>query len=246
MRPISSPAIDVQNTVSPMMSCGEASASTWSSMPRSRKISIVRWLVMCARGVLAVHRYFVIMMLLIPRVDRHRAAAPPAGPEPTISTSVSTVPCGSSVSACPSSKAGIAAPLLWPGPPLGRALRVSFAGPARDPQPGRQTWRKCLVPRGARPSFRAGAGRDPGRRGGPGRAGDLARALAEVLAEGLGEVRGGGEAAAGGDVAHRSRGAALAGGAAPAGRDRQHRAGQLQPAGQDVARDADPVRGEDP
>ena len=30
--------------------------------PRSRKISIARWLVMCARGVLAVHRYLVIMM----------------------------------------------------------------------------------------------------------------------------------------------------------------------------------------
>ena len=50
IRPISSPAIEVQNTVSPIISCGVASASTCSSMPRSRKISMVRWLVMCARG----------------------------------------------------------------------------------------------------------------------------------------------------------------------------------------------------
>src|ERR1022692_2182628 len=76
-------------------------------MPRSRKISMVRWLVMWARGVLAVHLYLVIMMLGMPSADKHRAAQPPAGPDPTISTSVSTVPCGSSVSASPSSKAGI-------------------------------------------------------------------------------------------------------------------------------------------
>ena len=90
MRPISSPAIAVQNTVSPTSSCGVASARTWSSMPRSRKISMVRWLVMCARGVFAVQRYLVIMMLLTPRLDRNRAAEAPAGPEPTTSTSVST------------------------------------------------------------------------------------------------------------------------------------------------------------
>ena len=90
MRPISSPAIVVQNTVSPTSSWGVASARTWSSMPRSRKISMVRWLVMCARGVFAVQRYLVIMMLLIPSVDRKRAADAPAGPDPTTSTSVST------------------------------------------------------------------------------------------------------------------------------------------------------------
>src|SRR3984957_2978600 len=113
IRPISSPAIDVQNTVSPTSSCGVASASTWSSTPRSRKISIARWLVMCARGVLAVHRYLVIMMFGTPRAARLSAAAPPAGPEPTISTSVSTAgPAGISVSAIPSLKAGMSsAPL---------------------------------------------------------------------------------------------------------------------------------------
>jgi hypothetical protein len=51
---------------------------------------MVRWLVMCARGVFAVQRYLVIMMLLTPRLDRNRAADAPAGPEPTTSTSVST------------------------------------------------------------------------------------------------------------------------------------------------------------
>jgi hypothetical protein len=109
IRPISSPAIDVQNTVSPTSACGVASASTWSSMPRSRKISIARWFVMCARGVFAVQRYLVIMMLGTPSVDSARAAAPPAGPEPTMSTSVSTVvPLGISVSSRPSSKSGMA------------------------------------------------------------------------------------------------------------------------------------------
>ena len=63
---------------------------------------------MCARGVLAVHRYLVIMMFGTPRVARLSAAAPPAGPEPTISTSVSTAgPAGISVSAIPSLKAGM-------------------------------------------------------------------------------------------------------------------------------------------
>jgi len=54
----SSPATEVQKTVSPIMWCGTASAMTWSSMPMSRMVSIVRWLVMCARGVLAVLPYF--------------------------------------------------------------------------------------------------------------------------------------------------------------------------------------------
>src|ERR1700733_15273883 len=63
---------------------------------------------MCARGVLAVHRYLVIMMLGTPRVARLGPPPPPAGPEPTISTSVSTAgPAGISVSAIPSLKEGI-------------------------------------------------------------------------------------------------------------------------------------------
>src|SRR5215475_4133668 len=72
-------------------------------MPMSRKTSIERWLVMCARGVLAVHRYLVTMMLSTPSVDRNSAADAPAGPDPTISTSVVTVAaCGGWVSAIPS------------------------------------------------------------------------------------------------------------------------------------------------
>ena len=50
-------------------------------MPRSRKISIVRWLVMWARGVFAVQRYLVIMMFATPREERNRAADEPAGPD---------------------------------------------------------------------------------------------------------------------------------------------------------------------
>jgi hypothetical protein len=56
----------------------------------SRKVSMARWLVMCARGVFAVHRYLVTMMLSTPRVDRNNAADAPAGPEPTMRTSVVT------------------------------------------------------------------------------------------------------------------------------------------------------------
>ncbi len=54
------------------------------------EISIARWFVMCARGVFAVHRYLVITMLLIPRLDRQSAAAAPAGPDPMMTTSVCT------------------------------------------------------------------------------------------------------------------------------------------------------------
>src|SRR5690349_4311649 len=87
----------------------------------SRKISMARWLVMCARGVFAVHRYLVIMTLGTPRVDRNSAAADPAGPDPTISTSVSTVTdAGSSVSVWPSLNTGIGTP-----PRAGRAPALS-------------------------------------------------------------------------------------------------------------------------
>ena len=58
--------------------------------PMSRMISIVRWLVMCARGVFAVQRYFVMTMFSTPSVLRNSAAELPAGPVPTIRTSVST------------------------------------------------------------------------------------------------------------------------------------------------------------
>src|ERR1700744_2270953 len=58
------------------------------SIPRSRKISTVRWLVMWARGVFAVHEYLVITTCSTPRVASDSAAAPPAGPLPTTRTSV--------------------------------------------------------------------------------------------------------------------------------------------------------------
>ena len=53
-------------------------------------ISTARWLVMCARGVFAVQRYFVITMLShAVGAQEERARTLPAGPEPTIRTSVS-------------------------------------------------------------------------------------------------------------------------------------------------------------
>src|SRR5664280_1471051 len=132
MRPSSSPAIEVQNTVSPIRWCGVASALTCSSMPRSRKISIVRWLVMCALGVFAVHRYLVIIMLSTPRLDRNSAADPPAGPEPTTSTSVlTTSEEGSAAGATPSSNVAIVTiPLICCLP--ARAVCLLYTSDAAD------------------------------------------------------------------------------------------------------------------
>src|SRR5450631_801330 len=59
-----------------------------SSIPRSRKISTVRWLVMWARGVFAVHEYLVMTMWSTPSVASVNAAVAPAGPVPMTSTSV--------------------------------------------------------------------------------------------------------------------------------------------------------------
>lgn len=59
IRPISGPVSDVQSTVSPIRSGGVPTARALSSTPRSRKTSMVRWLVMCARGVLAIQPYLV-------------------------------------------------------------------------------------------------------------------------------------------------------------------------------------------
>ncbi len=52
-RPSSSPARLVQKVVLPIRCCGVACVITSCSTPRSRSTSIVRWLVMCARGVSA-------------------------------------------------------------------------------------------------------------------------------------------------------------------------------------------------
>src|SRR4051794_39684609 len=136
-----------------MSACGVASACTCSSMPRSRKISIARWLVMCARGVFAVHRYFVIMMLGMPRLERNSAAEAPAGPEPTTTTSVEVVdPDGGCVASRPSSNSAISFPFRrgrrsaapHPGAVCGRqgagtqgcgADRAETRGPAGDGAP---------------------------------------------------------------------------------------------------------------
>src|SRR5215204_6479578 len=88
-RASSSPARLVQNEVWPISSFGTPFSSTSASTPASRRTSIVRWLVMCARGVFAVQRYFVMHTLSTPSVLRNSALAPPAGPLPTMRTSVS-------------------------------------------------------------------------------------------------------------------------------------------------------------
>ncbi|MCY1235519.1 hypothetical protein D9M72_481380 [compost metagenome] len=82
---------------------------------------MVRWLVMWARGVFAVQRYLVIMMFGMPWLERNRDAELPAGPEPTISTSVMTmpVPSGRAVAVIPSLKIGMTTSVgcgwtLWP------------------------------------------------------------------------------------------------------------------------------------
>ncbi|MDH6219031.1 hypothetical protein M2283_006365 [Streptomyces pseudovenezuelae] len=66
IRAISSPAIDVQKTVSPIRCRGVPAASASSSTPRSRSASRVRWLVMWARGVLATHPYLLIIVTRMP------------------------------------------------------------------------------------------------------------------------------------------------------------------------------------
>ena len=74
-RASSSPARLVQNDVWPMSSFGTPFSSTSASTPASRRTSIVRWLVMCARGVFAVQRYFVMHDV----VDAQRAQEQRAG-----------------------------------------------------------------------------------------------------------------------------------------------------------------------
>ena len=54
-------ASDVQNTLLPISSCGTDFSLASSSMPSSRSTSMVRWLVMWARGVLASQAYFSII-----------------------------------------------------------------------------------------------------------------------------------------------------------------------------------------
>jgi hypothetical protein len=60
-------------------------------MPRSRNTSTVRWLVMCARGEVAVSAYLVTVIASTLCVASNAAAVSPAGPAPTTRTSVSTV-----------------------------------------------------------------------------------------------------------------------------------------------------------
>ncbi|MNG10520.1 hypothetical protein D3C84_939930 [compost metagenome] len=65
-RPSSSPAKLVAQTLLAISSWGLATARTCSSTPASRNTSMVRWLVMCARGLLAVQRYLLIKRFRIP------------------------------------------------------------------------------------------------------------------------------------------------------------------------------------
>jgi hypothetical protein len=88
-RASSSPARLVQNTWSPISSCGVAFSTTAPSRPTSRMISTVRWLVMCARGVFESQRYLSTRTFSTPYSLRNSAADAPAGPHPTIKTSVS-------------------------------------------------------------------------------------------------------------------------------------------------------------
>src|SRR5438067_13869152 len=66
-------------------------ARTCASMPRSRKTSTVRWLVMWARGEFAVLGYFVTVMPSTPDRASSPLAVSPAGPAPTTRTSVAVV-----------------------------------------------------------------------------------------------------------------------------------------------------------
>jgi hypothetical protein len=79
----------VANTCVPISRCDIAAAIVSRSMPRSRKISTVRWFVMCARGESAVPACFVTVMASTPWSASSAAAVNPAGPAPTIRTSVS-------------------------------------------------------------------------------------------------------------------------------------------------------------
>jgi hypothetical protein len=66
IRPSSSPARLVQNVVLPMYCQGVASRISRSSMPASRSVSMVRWLVMCARGVSESRPYLVTSRVSVP------------------------------------------------------------------------------------------------------------------------------------------------------------------------------------
>src|SRR5882672_1933050 len=74
-----------------MRCCGMAIATILSSMPRSRKTSTVRWLVMWARGEFAVPLYLVMATVCTLCRASKAAAVKPAGPAPTTRTSVSIV-----------------------------------------------------------------------------------------------------------------------------------------------------------
>src|SRR4051812_15215580 len=73
-----------------MSSAGVATSSNRSSMPRSRQISTVRWLTMCARGLCAVPGCFSTSRCATPWRDRDSEVARPAGPAPTTRTGVVT------------------------------------------------------------------------------------------------------------------------------------------------------------
>jgi hypothetical protein len=89
-RATSRPASVVTHRLLAMRCCGVATAWNRSLIPRCRKISMVRWLMMCARGVWAVPLCRSTTRCPTPYRDSATDKASPAGPAPTISTGTST------------------------------------------------------------------------------------------------------------------------------------------------------------
>src|SRR5690606_13000529 len=114
----------------------------------------------------AVQRYLVIIVFDTPNVDRNRAAEAPAGPEPTISTSVSTTAVlGGAVSASPSLKVTMVAAFVLVLRPLRRTLRTDGGTPPPHTGRAEHTWRKRAKPGPARcPRLRGTAHADGTRR----------------------------------------------------------------------------------
>src|SRR3954464_11796429 len=185
-------------------------------MPRSRNTSMARWFVMWARGVFAVHRYLVTMMLGIPRADRNSAAPAPAGPEPITTTSVVTAtPEGSSVSAIPSLNTAMSSPFSAARHVVRIKRRTQCVTvDTRRYKPGDRTWRKSAAVAGIEESARLPR---------PGLLSDVGGPHSEAVPEGLREVGRRPEAASCRDLGDRCL-----------GRLDQQRVGTVEPTRQDV------------
>src|SRR5580692_7364854 len=88
-RATSRPASVVTHRLLAIRCCGVATAWNLSLIPRCRRISTVRWLMMCARGVWAVPLCRSTRRCPTPYRDNAADRASPAGPAPTISTGTS-------------------------------------------------------------------------------------------------------------------------------------------------------------